>query len=728
MSITFDGLASGLNTKDIISKLLQLEQQPITRLNQRKQDIQKQRDAWKDLGTRLQNLASALGTLTQRGTIVGFAVRPSDGNAPFTASARPGAVAGTYSIQIQQLATATTLRSGSALGADIDPAAPLADVNFRSSITAGTFTINGVAITVDPTSDTLNDVIARINASGAGVTASLVTVDGRTRLALTADTPGGPLQVGMIGDSSNFLSVTSLTGAPRSGDTVVGTRSLTAVKTTVPLSQAMLATPASGSGTLTINGVAIAYDTATDSLSTILNRINASNAGVTASYDSTSDRIVLTAKTTGSLAITVSDMGNLATALGLTSGQLQLGQNAVYSLDGGTTWQYSTSNTISDAIPGVTVTLTRTTTSPYTFTVEPDSESAIAAVRKFVDQFNSVLSFIADKTAYDATTKTAGTLMGDSAVRTVESTLRRLVTSPAINAGGRYRTLADIGISFGAVGSVVGTTNQLQVDENKLRAALRENPDAVFELLGATSRATLTTPGDITRVSGTPLPPASGRYVIGSDGAGNLTASFYDTANQLLWSATGTIAAGGTNATLIPGLVLSAASTLTGATSEITVTQQEGVLTQLGRYLSGILGRDGLVRARGDAFEQQLRGIDQQIDRYQQRLDDRKAQLVRQFATLERMLAEIQAQGTQLQGSDRQDAEFMMGGKGKVRHAGESLPAVPAGDGGDGLGGRADGTALPTGHPGARRGRGGDPQPGSSTSARAPGLRPGDRG
>ncbi|MBO9405330.1 MAG: flagellar filament capping protein FliD [Thermomicrobium sp.] len=650
MSITFDGLASGLNTKDIISKLLQLEQQPITRLNQRKQDIQKQRDAWKDLGTRLQNLASALGTLTQRGTIVGFAVRPSDGNAPFTASARPGAVAGTYSIQIQQLATATTLRSGSALGADIDPAAPLADVNFRSSITAGTFTINGVAITVDPTSDTLNDVIARINASGAGVTASLVTVDGRTRLALTADTPGGPLQVGMIGDSSNFLSVTSLAGAPRSGDTVVGTRSLTAVKTTVPLSQAMLATPASGSGTLTINGVAIAYDTATDSLSTILNRINASNAGVTASYDSTSDRIVLTAKTTGSLAITVSDTGNLATALGLASGQLQLGQNAVYSLDGGTTWQYSTSNTISDAIPGVTVTLTRTTTSPYTFTVEPDSESAIAAVRKFVDQFNSVLSFIADKTAYDATTKTAGTLMGDSAVRTVESTLRRLVTSPAINAGGRYRTLADIGISFGAVGSVVGTTNQLQVDENKLRAALRENPDAVFELLGATSRATLTTPGDITRVSGTPRPPASGRYVIGSDGAGNLTASFYDTANQLLWSATGTIAAGGTNATLIPGLVLSAASTLTGATSEITVTQQEGVLTQLGRYLNGILGRDGLVRARGDAFEQQLRGIDQQIDRYQQRLDDRKAQLVRQFATLERMLAEIQAQGTQLQG------------------------------------------------------------------------------
>ncbi|MCM8746970.1 flagellar filament capping protein FliD [Thermomicrobium sp. CFH 73360] len=650
MSITFDGLASGLNTQDIISKLLRVEQQPINRLNQRKQQIQKERDAWKDLGTRLQNLASALSSLVQRSTVVGFTVRPSDSNAPFTASARPGAVAGTYSIQIQQLATSTTLRSTGPIGAEIDPNAVLNNTNLRSGVTAGSFTINGVAITVDPAVDTLNDVVDRINASGAGVVASLVTVDGRLRLKIEAATPGGPLQLGALGDTSNFLSVTSLLGAPRTGDAIVGTRSLAVVKTSVPLNQAMLATPVSGAGTLTINGVAINYDPAVDSLSTIVNRINSSNAGVTASYDATSDRVVLTAKTTGSLSITVSDTGNLATALGLDPNQQQLGQNAVYSLDGGATWQYSASNIVSDAIPGVTLTLTRTMSSPYSFTVEPDTDGAVSAVRRFVDQFNSVLSFIAEKTSYDATTKTAGTLLGDSAVRAVESTLRRLVTSPAINAGGRFRTLADVGISFGPVGSAVGTTNQLQLDESKLRAALQENPDAVFELFGATSRATLTTPGDIVRVAGTPRPPASGRYVITSDGAGNLTAEFRDQANQLLWSATGTITAGGSNTTLVPGLTLSAATTLTGATSEISVTQQEGVLTQLGRYLNGILGRDGLVRVRGDAFEQQLRSIDQQIDRFQQRLDDRKAQLVRQFATLERILAEMQTQGTQLQG------------------------------------------------------------------------------
>lgn len=650
MSITFDGLASGLNTQEIISKLLQLEQQPINRLNQRKQQIQKERDAWKDLGTRLQNLASALSSLLQRSTAVGFTVRPSDSNAPFTASARPGAVAGTYSIQIQQLATPTTLRSTGPIGAEIDPNTVLNNINLRSSVTAGSFTINGVAITVDPAVDTLNDVVNRINASGAGVVASLVTVDDRLRLKIEAATAGGPLQLGALSDTSNFLSVTSLLGAPRTGDAIVGMRSLAAVKTSVPLNQAMLATPVSGAGTLTINGVAINYDPAVDSLSTILNRINSSNAGVTASYDATSDRVVLTAKTTGSLRITVSDTGNLAFALGLDPNQQQLGQNAVYSLDGGAIWQYSTSNTISDAIPGVTLTLTRTTSSPYSFTVEPNADAAVSAVKRFVEQFNSVLSFIAEKTAYDATTKTAGMLLGDSAVRAVESTLRRLMTSPAIGVSGRYRTFAAVGISFGAVGSAVGSTGQLQLDENKLRAALQENPDAVFELFGATSRATLTTSGDIVRIAGTPRPPASGRYVITSDGTGNLTAQFYDQTNQLLWSATGTITAGGSNTTLVPGLTLSAATTLTGTTSEISVTQQEGVFTQLSRYLNGILERDGLVRARGDAFEQQLRTLDQQIDRYQQRLDDRKAQLVRQFATLERMLAEIQAQGIQLQG------------------------------------------------------------------------------
>ncbi len=644
-----DGLASGLNTTDIIEKLIQLEQRPIQRLQTRKLEVEAKRDAWRDLGSRLQNLSSALQPLLMRGTVTAFTVKPSDSTPPFTATAGSAAVPGSYSILVSQLATSTVARSSGAVGADIDPNALLKDGNYRTAITAGSFSINGVSISVDPNTDTLNAVVNRINASGAGVTASLVTVDGRARLQLSANTPGGPIQLGSGADTSNFLSATSLLAALRVGDTVTGTRSLSAVKTSQPLSSAALATPVTGAGTLTINGVQFNYDPATDSLSSILGRINASNAGVTASYDTVSDQVILTSKATGSQVIGLSDTGNLLAALNIAPQNQQLGQNAVYSLDGGATFQYSASNTLTDAVPGVSLTLTRTTAAAYSFAVQADPEPAVAAVKKFVEQFNSVLSFIQDKTSYDANTKKAGTLIADGAIRSIEAALRRIVTSPAVDPDGAYRSLSEIGLSFGAVGSAVGTTNQLQLDETKLRHALATNPHAVYDLFAATSSAALNAPGDVVAVTGTPTgAPSSGRYVITSDGTGNLTVEFRDQSNNLVWTNSGTITAGGTNSTLIPGLVITAAGSLTGAQSEIQVTYREGVMQRLGRYLDSTLGAGGVVTTRGDGFQQRLRQIDSQVERFQMRLDERRERLIRQFATLERLLAEMQQQGAQL--------------------------------------------------------------------------------
>jgi flagellar hook-associated protein 2 len=644
-----DGLASGLNTTDIMEKLLAIERRPIQRLQARKLEIEARRDAWRDLGTRLQNLASALQPLLLRGTSVAFSVKPSDSTPPFTATAGSGAVPGTYTILISQLATSTVARSGSAIGADIDPNAVLEDGNYRTAITAGSFSINGVSISVDPTTDSLNDVVNRINQSTAGVTASLVTVDGRMRLHLQANSAGGPLQLGSGADTSNFLQATSLLAAPRMGDGVTGTRSLGVVRLSQPLSDAGLASPVTSPGTLTINGVQFAYNPAADSLSSLLGRINASNAGVTAAYDAVADRVVLTSKTTGSQVMSLSDTGGLLAALNIDPQVQQLGQNAVYSLDGGATFQYSTSNTLTDAIPGVSLTLTRTTATSYSFTVQADPEPAVAAVKKFVEQFNSVLGFIRDKTGYDADTKKAGTLLADGGVQALEAALRRSVTSPIGDPASAYRSLADIGLSFGPVGSAAGTTNQLRLDESKLRAALGTNPDAVHQLFAAAPRATLGTAGDIVGVSGSPTQvSASGRYVVTSDGAGNLTAEFRDQADNVLWTNTGTISPGGTNSTLIPGLVLTAAGTLTGAQSEITVTYREGVFRQLDRYLNSVLGVGGVVGSRGDGFQQRLRQLDSQIERFQVRLDERRERLVRQFSTLERLLAEMQQQGAQL--------------------------------------------------------------------------------
>ena len=74
----------------------------------------------------------------------------------------------------------------------------------------------------------------------------------------------------------------------------------------------------SGAGEFKINGVSISFNSSTDSVSDVLNRINASAAGVTASFDSVNDRFLLTSKATGDMDIAMEDVtGNFLSATGL---------------------------------------------------------------------------------------------------------------------------------------------------------------------------------------------------------------------------------------------------------------------------------------------------------------------------------------------------------------------------------------------------------------------------
>jgi flagellar hook-associated protein 2 len=90
---------------------------------------------------------------------------------------------------------------------------------FSTAVTAGSFTINGVSFTVDPTRDTLAAVIARISASNAGVVAGFNSET--SALTLTNKTPGPQsILLGVAADTSNFLSASGLT----SGTTITGTQ------------------------------------------------------------------------------------------------------------------------------------------------------------------------------------------------------------------------------------------------------------------------------------------------------------------------------------------------------------------------------------------------------------------------------------------------------------------------------------------------------------------------
>jgi flagellar hook-associated protein 2 len=561
------------------------------------------------------------------------------------------AVPGNYAVLISKLATGTLVRSPGAIGADIISSDKLSALNLSAGVTTGSFSINGVSIAVDRDVDTLDDVVARINASGAGVTASLQTVDGRARFSLNANTPGGAIQLGSAGDSSNFLSSMKVLAAPRSGDAITGTGSLGVTQTGEMLVNARLATSVSGTGTLTINGVDVTYNADTDSLATVMSRINASAAGVTASYDAVHDRFILQNKQTGSVTIGLADTGNLLAALGVNDPASQtLGSNAEYSVDGGVTTRYSASNTVTDAMPGVRLTLTATSTTPVTFSVSPDTDAAVSAIKKFVEQYNSTASFIRDKLSYDATTKKAGQLLGDSGARLLDQTLRSMVTRAGSGISGQLQTLADVGISFGSYGAAVGSTKLLQVDETRLRNALQANPQAVQQLFGADkTTATLSSAGDIAAISGSPKDLASaGTFAVTSNGSGSFTATFYDANGRVQTTKTETIAAGQRSDTLIPGLTITAATSLTGASAQIDVSFEQGVMASFNKYLSSTLSDEGILKIGTTSADNEIKQVDTSIQRLQDRLDDKQQRLVAQFARMETLLAQMQAQSNAL--------------------------------------------------------------------------------
>ncbi len=777
MTSTFNigGLVSGLDTNSIISKLMDLEQRPITLLQDQVTQEQNKLDAVHAIKTQVVAVQTALGALLRPSTVnakTATADTPTTSPAVVSAVANADAVNGSFKVTVSQIATATRMTSASALGGAISRTATLGTAGFRvvpvttSNGNPATFSINGKTISVDDTTTlddgTANSVIAKINAAGAGVTASLVAdPDGRAnnRLQLVSD-PGKTIQLGALGDTSNLLRVLNVADAVVQGNTAAsvtsgaasagvlntsitingvtttinqgdagfsaadnaafianainntanttvqatanGDGTITLQQKTLGASQAIdvtaagagtglavartqngtdrivssanlgvidlgkqladsrLSTPisgldASGSGQFSINGVAIKYS-ANDSIGTILNRINASSAGATAYYDPTQDRIRLAASQTGARTITLSDdTGNFLAATGLLNGSQTLGQNAVFSIDSVNDGQPLTSNTntISGYIPGVTLTLKSASATPVTVTVSQDTSSTISAVQNFVDKVNSLLDGIAQATAYDADKKQASVLTGDSSIQGIANTLRRLVGDRALGASGKYQSLADLGISTGQVGSTVGSTNHLVLDQTKLTNALQDNPQAVLSVLSGFT-ATLGAPtgtGNVTKVTGTPYAQHQDGtfHVKVLDVAGTVEASFVTNDGRTLSKTTGTLTAGTNNTTLIPGLTLTAGSTLAvGEDTFTTSVSGRGVGVALNDYLTNLLGSDGFFASRDDSSAAVTKSLNQQITDGNLRLQAKQDQLTRQFSALETAMAQFQQQTSAL--------------------------------------------------------------------------------
>ena len=218
-------------------------------------------------------------------------------------------------------------------------------------------------------------------------------------------------------------------------------------------------------------------------LASLSSAINKANAGVTATIlnDGTSDRLVITGNDTGSAnSVSIAASGSLAafaTGAGSTMTRSQSAQNAEMTIDG--IFVSKPSNTVTDAIKGVTLNLAQTNVgAPVKVSMAKDMTTVTKDITAFVDAYNTLATAVNKQTSYNATSKTAAVLNGDASARSILTNIRAELGKAAGSAGG-LKTLSDIGIAFQRDGT-------LKLEKpDKLKTALETNFNGVSSLFSS---------------------------------------------------------------------------------------------------------------------------------------------------------------------------------------------------------------------------------------------------
>lgn len=383
-SINFLGSYSGIDSA-AIDAMIQAESGKLVQYTNKQASIAVQKNAWKDINTRLDGLFTKLGTLGEEKTFQSKIVTSSD-ESKVAITANTDSSASKYAIEVIRLATATRVTSDKILLAE--------GKTIKESLgLTGTFTI--------------------MNQENDNLEAGEDQTIGRFDISISAE----------------------------------------------------------------------------DSLKDIVGKINekSKDSGIQAKI--INNRIVMTDSKMGNRNMSFSGTGTLVEDLGFGVIDLKIGQSAELTVDGITMTRDT--NNVTDAVEGLTIELKGVTeaSKPITIGIEDDTETSVQAFELFVEQYNSTLAFIGDQLDVgnpSVENNKAGTLVGDSSLMRLQSSLRSLMTQSVNTENKAYNNLESIGISVDRYGTAT-------LDKEKLKTALVDNPTAIKKMLFQTT--TTETPG-----------------------------------------------------------------------------------------------------------------------------------------------------------------------------------------------------------------------------------------
>lgn len=374
-SVSSAGIGSGLDVESIVTKLMSIEQRPVTQLKTQASTIQTKISAFGQLQSALSTFRDASNALS-RATTWG-ATTASSSDAGVRVSTSEGAPVGNYAIEVKTLAVPQSAVTGAYDSADalVGPGTLRVEIgSFGQAGFAPQPNLDAINIDISAT-DTLTTVRNKINAAGAGVSAIIVNDATGARIIISSTNPGS---------SSVFRT---------SGDG--GAAAFAFEPGLDPSLNAMTQTQAAADAELKINGLDV----------------------------------------------------------------------------------ISPTNTLTDVVQGLTINLLQPTTGTAQVTVAQDNDALKKSVDTFVESYNALAKMLRTQTRYDEATKTAGSLQGDSTAVGLQRQLRNLLTSET-PASSVYETINSIGLALQSDGT-------LKVDSTKLTAALNANPAEVKKLFSA---------------------------------------------------------------------------------------------------------------------------------------------------------------------------------------------------------------------------------------------------
>ena len=480
--INFGGLASGMDTEGIISKLVSIQKQPIARLQQQQQKYLKQADVIAALKGQISNVAQSANSLLTADAF--SAVIPSNSDSSVASLVMSGVgQAGNYTLSVSKLAQAQKISSGA-----------------QSSVSSalgqtGQFTINGKLVSVDST-DSLSSVARKINDVSPGATASIINGGtGNAYLTITSSNSGISGKPQLSDLTGSFLSTIGVLGATENIRLPItnGAAGINFSSSSDIVGSSLGVTGLTAQ-TIKVNGVNVSINLQTDSLQAVADKINSASTGATASVVSVTEGVSTKYRLeiTGASSPTFVDAGNTLATLGIVqktaSNELVAAQDASYKVDGVSLT--SSTNTIEGVIPGGKITLLKadaTTPPTTTLSIKSDTDAVANRIKSFTDSYNSAVKFITDNSQFDGDTYETGPLFGDPVARQFLSTMNSLLMSNIPGLTGNYKNLTDIGIRIDGTGS-------LSVDSSKLNTAIQTDSEGVrklFQNFGSSSSSSV---------------------------------------------------------------------------------------------------------------------------------------------------------------------------------------------------------------------------------------------